>query len=302
MKLGTSTNLVHFRPDGSVFPLEKSLELMASAGFNSFDLNGYDWALPGSPFLGDDWESWINGIVEKANQLKVTFDQCHAYFYNFLDININEEERERHKLLQSRSFECCKRLGARTIVLHPETDMYTPQNSFTSNIEFFGRLLEKYDVKIAIENMCDYCIAPKRKFCAYPDELMDFISSFNDERIGICWDFEHADIMEQNQREALLLIGKKLFATHVSDTHSKTDSTLMHVLPMTGNINWFENMRTLREIDYQDVFCFEVHNYTRTMPDSILPNAIELAYKIGDYLVNHLGEEIIALCPDRHGI
>lgn len=287
MKLGTSTNLVHFRPDGSVYPLEKSLELMTSVGFRSFDLNGYDWALSGSPFLGNDWELWIDGVTEKASQLNITFNQCHTYFYNFLDKEMSTQERERHELLQARSFECCAKLGASVCVLHPETDMYHAKNSSAANKEFFARLLERYDMKIALENMCDYSIAPKRKFCAYPDELMDFVSGFNDDRIGVCWDFEHADIMEQDQREALLLIGKKLFATHVSDTHSKTDSELMHVLPMTGGINWKAIMKTLKEIDYQGIFCFETHNYTRTLPDEVLKTALKLAYEIGSYLIDY---------------
>lgn len=133
--------------------------------------------------------------------------------------------------------------------------------------------------------MCDFAIAPKRKFCAYPDELMELVESFSDNRIGVCWDFEHADIMGQNQVEALKIIGGKLYATHVSDTHSRTDSTLMHVLPMTGGIKWREIMQTLTEIGYDKVFCLEVHNFANALPDETLSTALRLAYEVGDYLI-----------------
>ncbi len=292
MKLGTSTNLLFGRPDGSFYPLDKSLELMHEVGFNSFDLNGYDWALPGSPFLTEGWESWINSVAQKADDLCVTFDQCHSYFYSFLSPTLTDDKRKRHELLQARSFECCNRLGAKTLVLHPETDysgIDITKQSYAKNREFFNRILEQTagcNTRIAIENMCDYGIAPRRKFCAYPEELMDFVESFKDSRIGICWDFEHAYIMEQDQRKALLHIGSKLYATHVSDTHSKTDSTLMHVLPMSGGIDYVSIMQTLKQINYNNVFCLEVHNYANSLPDEVLKTAMKLAYEIGSYIMS----------------
>lgn len=290
MRLGTSTNLVYIRPGGTRFPLERTLEMVSQAGFTSFDLNGYDWALPGSPFLDDDrWERWIDGVANKAGELGVTFDQCHAYFYNFLDPAMTQEERFRHQTLQRRSLICCERLGASVAVLHPETDyrgVETIRDSMRCNQEYFSRLLDSTTLSLAVENMCDYSIRPRRKFCAYPEELVEFVDSFKDKRIGICWDFEHGDIMEQDQISALRYIGRRLMATHVSDTYSKTDNTLMHVLPMTGGIKWEDIVPVLREIGYDGIFCFEVHNYANVLPDAVLETALKLAWQIGDYLVN----------------
>ena len=84
----------------------------------------------------------------------------------------------------------------------------------------------------------------------------------------------------------MLYIGELLFATHVSDTYSKTDNTLMHVLPMTGTVPWGEVMQTLKEIDYQGDFCYEVHNYLNRLPDAVIETALRLAYEIGVYLVS----------------
>lgn len=292
MKLGTSTNLLYIRPDGQRTSLEETITRLAKTGFKSLDFNSYDWTLPGSPLLSDDWERWVDNVALTAEKLDVTFDQCHGYFYPFLDKTLSDSDRHYHEEIQLRSLSCIKKLGAKTCVLHPETDYSTihiQSKSFYGNEAFFYELLDKtidYNLRFAIENMCDYGIAPKRKYCATPEELVDFIDRFNDDKLGICWDFEHADIMEQNQESSLLLIDDKLLATHVSDTYSKTDNTLMHTLPMTGTIDWPVVMKTLRTIKYKDVFSFEVHNYINKLPDEVIDTALDLAFKIGHHLLS----------------
>ncbi len=291
MILATSTNILYGRPGGGRASLEQTLSLASEAGFRVFDLNFYDWSLPGSVFLTDDWERWIDGVAAHAAKLGVTFGQCHAYFYDFLRAGMSDEQRLRHETLQARSFKCAAILGAHTCVQHPETDYSTMEITKVSlrrNTEYYNNILEqtsRYGFAIAIENMCDYGTNPRRKFCATPEELVDFVSGFGTERFGICWDFEHADIMEQDQCQSLMHIGKHLLATHVSDTHSKTDNTLMHVLPMTGSIDWSSVMPTLKKINYNRDFCYEVHNYINTLPDETVPTALKLAYEIGEYLV-----------------
>ena len=292
MRLGTSTNLLYIRPDGSRVTLPETLKLVSDAGFRVFDLNFYDWSLPGADFLSEQWERWIHETANEAAKLGVSFGQCHGYFYDFLDPSMTEEKKAYHHMLQQRSLICSRIIGAKTCVLHPETakdGIELVKRSFDANREYFKPLvdqMEAWDMRLAIENMCDYGIAPKRKFCAYPEELVGFVTSFQSDKIGICWDFEHGDIMGQNQKEALLYIGSFLFATHVSDTYSKTDNTLMHVLPMTGTIHWEEIMGTLREINYQGDFCYEVHNYMNRLPDAVIPAALKLAYEIGEYLMS----------------
>lgn len=292
MQLATSTNLFFLRPDGRKATLEETLTRVSAAGFGVFDLNFYDWALPGSPFLEDGWERWVEDAAEAAGRLGVRFGQCHAYFYNFLDPRLSEEQCLRHRQLQQRSLECCRRLGAHTCVLHPETvagrvDYYGP--SIQANYDYFAPLLEQLKgmgMKLALENMCDYGIAPRRKFGAYPQEMVELMERFGDESIGVCWDFEHADIMQQDQAQSLRILGRHLLATHVSDTYSQTDPTLMHVLPLTGTIRWQEVMPVLPEIGYEGDFAFEVHNYMNRLPDPLADTALLLAYQVGEYLMS----------------
>jgi L-ribulose-5-phosphate 3-epimerase len=291
MKLSTSSNIVFERPDKSIMPMVKMLDLASGAGFDVFDISFYDWSLPGSPFLTDRWREWIEQIAEHKDKLGVSFGQCHAYTYNFLDSRMSEDEKTYHEMLVLRSIECCAIVGSRLCVTHPETRFGVVNQTKLSrqgNLEYFGRLFDKiakFNMELAVENMCDVSISPRRKYGVTPEELVDLVETFSDSRLGICWDFEHADIMEQNQRDCLLYIRKHLKATHVSDTHSATVPELMHVLPLFGKVDWREVMRTLREIDYQGFFSFEVNNYGNYFPDPLLPSALALAYEIGRYLL-----------------
>lgn len=291
MKLSTSTNVIHMRPDGSMWPLTKTLELASAAGWKCFDISFYDWSLDGTPFLTNDWKKWIDEVADTKERLGVEFGQCHAYFYNFLNKNMNDEEHKHQQLLVERSLDCCAILGSHLCVTHPETDFFTDylvRDSKAGNIKYFKNLLEycsKYDMALSIENMCDFSIAPHRKYGVTTEELCDLIDSINSDKIGVCWDFEHAKIMKYNQRKSLLALGKRLTATHVSDTHSDTDTDLMHIMPLFGTIDWLAIMRTLNEIGYNGDFSFEAHNYANTLPDELLPTAVKLAYEMGEYLM-----------------
>jgi len=297
MKLSTSSNIVFERPDKSIMPMDKMLELARGAGFDTFDISFYDWSLPGSPFLTEGWREWIEHIAEYKDKLGVSFGQCHAYTYNFLDSQMSENEKAYHEMLVLRSIECCSIVGSRLCVTHPETcfDVVNQMElSRQGTLEYFCRLFDKiakFDMELAVENMCDVAISPRRKYGVTPEELVDLVETFGDPRMGICWDFEHADIMAQNQRACLLYISKHLKATHVSDTHSATVPELMHVMPLFGKVDWDEVMRTLREINYQGFFSFEVNNYGNYFPDSLLPSALSLAYEIGQYLLG-IGTEL----------
>ncbi len=291
MRLATSSNIVCERPNGEVFTLEKTLQLASKAGFDRFDISFYDWSLPHSPFITDKWEAWIHSVANEAARLGVQFGQCHAYTFNFLDHKLSEEAYKYHQELVERSLYCCHILGSKLCVTHPDTDFTSStlvKTSREKNIGYFKNLLEissKYDMELAVENMVDFGIKPHRKFGVTTEELVDFVEAFNDSRMGICWDFEHADIMQQDQVKSLFHIAPYLKATHVSDTHSATDHDLMHVMPLFGKIDWKAVVSTLKQIDYKGDFCFEAHNYANRLPDELIETALRLSFEIGQYLM-----------------
>lgn len=293
MNLSTSTNLVYLRPNKDIVPLEKVFKICKKAGFERFDFNSYDWSRANLPFTDDEkWEKWIDNVVEEKEKCNITFYQSHGYTFLFTNYSPDSIEYKMHQKLVERSIKCCAKLGVEVIVLHPATNFdgdYNTSKSKVANIKYFNDLYEvcsKYNIKIAIENMVDNFVNFKRRYCSTTEELIDLVDSIDNSNIGICWDFEHGEIMNLNQVQALKDIGSRLFATHVSDTHSKTDTELMHVLPFLAGIEWEPIVKQLKKMNYNGEFSFEVHKFTHNVPDELLQHAVNYAYKVGEYLVN----------------
>lgn len=297
MKLSTSTNILFLRPDGSIYPPKKAVEQIVKAGFRYLDFNFYDWVkTQGSPYMGTDGDQWFKEMVLQAETLGVSYEQAHAHFFNFADPNLGEEDYRWHQKQVIRSIKNAAFMGAKVIVSHPCT-VFSREGSYyriskEKNVEYFKKVLDETKdtgIKIALENMTDIDTAPKKKYCAEPGELAELVDLLGDERIGVCWDFEHGDLMGQNQPEIVKFFGELLIATHVSDSHGYFPVHLTHRLPMTGTIDWREIVEALREINYQGCFSYEAHNYLNTLPDCAVDSALHLAWDIGNYLMEMKG-------------
>lgn len=289
MRLSTSTNIYFNRPDHTKAKIEDSVRLCGEAGYRVMDMNFYDCTSFKLPFVTDEWESWIHGICDVAEQYHIEFSQAHANFYNFCDPNAENKEFLDRMVL--RSIDCAKILGVKWLVIHAGTDFASPhlvRSSKEKNIEYFKPVIEyaaKNNVGIAIKNLWDLNIAPLRRYTTTAEELVDLVDALHMdyENVGICWDVEHADIMKQAQVPALKMIGKRLKATHISDN---VGINYDHVLPFSGYTNWAEFMKLLKEIEYSGDFTYEIHRYTSQIPDALVPAALKYSVEVGNYLLS----------------
>ena len=83
VRLSTSTNIYFNRPDHTKAPIEQSVRLCGEAGYRVMDMNFYDCTTFKLPFITEQWEKWIYGILETAQDSQIQFSQGHANFYNF---------------------------------------------------------------------------------------------------------------------------------------------------------------------------------------------------------------------------
>lgn len=298
MKLSTSTNLLFLRPGGHIYSPQKAVEKIVASGFRTLDFNFYDWVITkGSPYMKNDGDDWLLTMREQAERLGVRYEQSHATFFNFLDPMLNHEMWEVKQAEVVRSIRNAYLLGSNVAVIHPasvydEEGRVDLKTSREKNIAYFERIMTEtaeWPIKIAIENMTDVDTAPKRKYCARPEELIDLVDSISDDRIGICWDFEHGYLMGQNQPEIVGQIGKRLMATHISDAHGFYPVHLTHRLPLTGKIEWEPIVQALVKSGYEGCFSFEAHNYMNTLPDGCIDSALALAHDVGEYLMSFGG-------------
>lgn len=287
MRLSTSTCIYFNRPDGKKARIEDSILACAKAGYKVLDMNFHDCSVFKTPFWNDDWESWVHSLAQEGHELGIEFSQSHAHFYNYCDASLSD--RERLEEMVRRSIIGSGILGVKWIVIHAATDWESATPTASSKrkaLEYFKPICElaaKHHVGVAIENLWEMNIAPKRRYTAFAEELVDLVDSLPFDNVGICWDFEHGAIMQQDPLKALSLIGDRLKATHVSDYIDKVHD---HVLPYCGLTDWDVQLRALASINYQGDFTYETHRYTMRLPDELVAAALTYSVQVGNQLIH----------------
>jgi sugar phosphate isomerase/epimerase len=288
MRLSTSTCIYFNRPDGTKASILESIELCAQAGYKVMDMNFHDCCMFDTPFKKNEWLGWIKSVKQKADECGIVFSQGHSHFYNYCDSEVSNQEILEEYI--KRGIKSASILGIPWLVTHAATDFESNTPFKTSKaraLEYFKKLLEiaeKYNVGIAIENLWDLNISPKRRYTTTAEELVDLVDTLSKDfgNVGICWDVEHSSIMQQNIEKALNLVGDRLKATHISDY---IDIHEDHILPFSGISNWPTIMRALKNINYQGDFTYEIHRYTMRLPIELVPSALQHSVKVGEYLL-----------------
>ena len=286
MNLSTSTNIYFNRPGGAKGDLERCIHYCGQAGYRRMDISFLDYANFRFPFVTEDYLAWVDRALAAAESYGIRFTQAHAPFYNFCDPYAkNKEEQDK---LVLRSLECAARMGVRWIAIHAGTDYAAPrmrEGSKQKNREYFLPLLDyaaKLGVGIAFENLWDHNIAPKRRYTAMVEDLVDLVDSFETDTAGICFDVEHAVISGLDPVKELEVIGPRLRSTHISDC---IDMAADHLLPFYGITDWKPFMQALHRMDYRGDLAFEIHRYTQYMPDDLVPAAVAHSLEVGNYLL-----------------
>lgn len=287
MRLSTSTCMYFNRPGGEKAKITDSVRLLSEAGYRVLDMNFHDCATFQTPFREDGWEAWTEEIQETAERCGIEFSQGHSHFYNYCDPSV--PNREFLDEIIRRGIVAAGRLGIKWLVIHAGTDFGSAslvKSSREKSIEYFKPVIElaaEHHVGIAIENLWDLNISPKRRYTTTAEELVELVDSLHYDNVGICWDAEHASIMEQNQKPALRLVGDRLKATHISDHSGKHND---HILPFMGVTDWPEVMEALKEIHYRGDFTYETHRFTQGIPDGAIRAALRYSWELGNYLLS----------------
>jgi len=265
--------------------VEECLKKCYDAGFRVMDFNFCDQCRPGMPIAQDNWYEYICKIKELADEIGIEFSQTHPHIYDPNDPFVTNHEWEAE--LVRRSMICSGILGTKWAVMHPlhiMKDGYSRSDYIKMNIDYFAPILEtakKYGYGLAFENMCQF--GPDYVFGCNGEDLVELVDTFNDKAVGVCWDFGHGHISVRNQRVELLKIGKRLKATHVADNHKYFDE---HLAPFYGTIDWPLMMRTLKEIEYEGDFTYEIQEFAIPLPYKVRESMLKHIVDIGNYLIN----------------
>ena len=291
MRLSTSTCMYFNRPNGTKVDIPSTIKVYKEAGYNVLDMNFHDCAMFETPMWGDDWQKFVESIKNEAEKYSIEFSQSHSHFYNYTDNDLSDAEWRAEQV--RRDILGSEMLGVKWVVIHAATDWKSVnqlKSSREKGVEYFRELADfagKHNVGLAIENLWEMNIAPKRRYCSFAEELVELVDLVDAENVGICWDFEHSAIMQQNQMQALNFVGDRLKATHISDFYDKVHD---HVLPYNGISDVDDMLRSLAQVDYKGDFTFETHRHTMRLPDELVLPALRYSKDVGEYLVNRCNQ------------
>ncbi len=249
---------------------EKSVELIAKAGFDAWDFSMFDMHKP--ELLPIPFRHKLNSMyyLRLARRLKhigldngIVCNQSHAPFPVRLP-----QVRSVLRL----AIECTAEAGGEICIIHPDNN-----KSAKENAEMFQELLpfaKKCAVKIATENMWSWDKEKNRSSfaaCATGEDFKKHIDVVNDDFLVACLDIGHAE-MEGSGDGAVNMIhtlGHRLQALHIHDNDRIHDD---HQIPFSMNIEFSPIVKALKEIGYKGYFTLEADSFMKPYDKS---NAFE---------------------------
>ena len=147
--------------------------------------------------------------------------------------------------------------GDGTLIMHPPRIRVTDDadrvelvrkqaESVRKSLDELLPLLEKYDAKIALENL--------------PHGNWEILSALLDEypadRIGFCFDSGHCNITRRTHYEESEKYASRIIAVHLHDNDGSGD---LHQNPFTGSFNWEWLANVLKKSSYTNPLNFELN-------------------------------------------
>ncbi len=271
----------------------ESVKKLHDVGFQAIDLGFGSVGEPGYILEGDDWERKVDELANEAAKYGMSFSQLHMPSYKKGSEAADARfKRPGFKGLFDQSMERALIAGGKLGIpwavahcLNPKESGGDPDIAAKINHEYYDRYVEcgiKHGVGFAFENMVQNSDGGgKWRYTGHYHELIDYVDSFNDPMVGICWDFGHANITGFDQCTALRKVGRRLKCLHIDDNFGNSDH---HLIPFTGMIDWHKIMPVLAEIGYEGECNLEVQNHFKRMPRHLHGEMAKYAFEVCDYL------------------
>ena len=294
MKCGSRHNIFRVASDDNrKGTVAEAIKLLHDAGFATIDLGLGNIGDEDFVLAGDDWERKVDELGNEAAKYGMDFCQLHLPFQQ----KGSEETDPRFKVpgfkelfeqTMERSLILGGKLGIPWAVEHcmsPVGIRSDAEAAARFNHEYFDKYVDlavKNGIGIAFENMVQCSLdGAKVRYTGDYRDLIDFVDSYNDPMVQICWDFGHANICGFDQKVALRKVGKRLKCVHIDDNLGTADH---HLLPFAGNINWYEIMPVLAEIGYEGECNLEAPKQFHHAPREMHPELAKYAFHVCDYL------------------
>ena len=136
-----------------------------------------------------------------------------------------------------------------------EREKYLENNSWLiKNLVMIVNEAKKYEMNVMIENM-----PSDVEFGFSPQEILDLITIIdnktNSNNMKFIIDTGHANVSKYSLKDYISLLGKYLYHIHYNDNCGSSDE---HKRMGLGNVDFYEFMELLKEINYRELHCMEV--------------------------------------------
>ena len=272
----------------STLGLREGLSAIKEAGFEAVDYSLFTredrW------LLRDDYREQAVEIRAILDGVGLVCDQTHAPFagskgdYKGMMYGDSFLESCPNYLETVRAIEVSAILGANHVVVH---SLKAPQGEdlMGCNLDFYKSLLpylEKYDMKVAVENLFFRTENGFRERIGTADGINDLLRQLNSDRFVVCVDVGHAYLVGIAPQD--LISGLKpgcIKGLHIQDTDSTEDR---HLLPYMGNIEWYAVLCALKNAGYDGNISLEVTKYLMNLPAELMEGALRYAAEVANYL------------------
>ena len=255
LKLGARIDRVSFR---------ESARMMKRAGFDGVDFSLCRDQTEPEKQLSPEWMQDVRLRAEALKAEGLEIAQCHLpYIGNHIERPGDGGYGDYEAFVLPgllRALEACGEIGCHVAVIHPYFDPMSRTATRSGNLRLIEKLmpgLEKYDVKLALENIWGTNYSDTGTSRA--EDILPLIEAAGSERVGACIDTGHANVFSLDIAAMARLFGKKLFALHVNGNAGKDE----HVIPYSMS-GWCEKMdyyafsAALKDIGYQGYYNLEI--------------------------------------------
>ena len=255
LKLGARIDRVSFR---------ESARMMKRAGFDGVDFSLCRDQTEPEKQLSPEWMQDVRLRAEALKAEGLEIAQCHLpYIGNHIERPGDGGYGDYEAFVLPgllRALEACGEIGCHVAVIHPYFDPMSRTATRSGNLRLIEKLmpgLEKYDVKLALENIWGTNYSDTGTSRA--EDILPLIEAAGSERVGACIDTGHANVFSLDIAAMARIFGKKLFALHVNGNAGKDE----HVIPYSMS-GWCEKMdyyafsAALKDIGYQGYYNLEI--------------------------------------------
>lgn len=255
---------------------EKTVELVAKAGFDAFDLSMFEMARfdrdkrclkPNMhPFANDNYIAFARKLRQIGLDNGIVCNQSHAPFPTYVPEICS---------FMKRAIECTAEAGGNICIIHP-MNSESPER----NAEMYFELLpfaKEHGVKIATENMWNWNNEKDEAAfaaCATPESFNAHLDAVNDDFFVACLDIGHAEMkgLGTSAEEMILKLGNRLQALHIHDNDRWHDN---HQIPFSMDIDFVKIVKALRKIGYNGYFTLEADRYLDDLAEDCIAQGIK---------------------------